>query len=130
MIPEDVNSIGSNAFGSGYNLTSVVIANDVITIGDFVFAECKNLKTIEIGDNVTTIGDNILSNCRNVSSVKIGKSVTKIGREALFCWSAYMVVRFNGTIAEWEAIEKGYQWVCTIYVERVYCIDGNVLISE
>ena len=68
-IPDNVTSIGYEAFAYCNSLTSVVIGNSVTSIGDYAFYSCKSLTKVEIGDSVTTIGDHAFYECRNLEDM-------------------------------------------------------------
>lgn len=87
-IPESVKTIGDYVFTSCTSLTSVTIPDSVTTIGDYAFYYCAKLKSIIIPDSVTSIGYNAFNNCVNLTSVTIPDSVTTIGSFAFeYCTS-------------------------------------------
>ncbi len=47
-IPDSVTSIGSSAFSSCTNLTSIEIPSSVTSIGSSAFSYCTNLKSIKV----------------------------------------------------------------------------------
>ena len=81
-IPNDVVSIGDNAFSCYRSLTSVIIADSVKSIGNYSFAGCSNLASVVIPDSVTNIGECAFYSCSSLISVKIPNSVTSIGIKA------------------------------------------------
>ena len=83
-IPNSVTSIGENAFYNCYRLTSVTIGNGVTSIGEYAFDGCYGLTSVTIPNSVTSIGSNAFFNCDGLTSVTIGNSVTSIGSNA-FC---------------------------------------------
>ena len=82
-IPNNVTSIGDEAFCNCSNLTSVLIGNNVTTIGKAAFYGRRNLTSVTMGNSVVAIGDYAFYGC-GLTSVTIPDSVTSVGNEA-FC---------------------------------------------
>ena len=59
-------------------LTSVTIPNNVTSIGEDAFCDCIALTSVTIPNSVTSIGDDAFANCRGLTSVTIPDSVTSI----------------------------------------------------
>ena len=78
----DIASIGSNAFGGCYSLTSVTIGDGVTSIGENAFAGCGGLTSVTIPNSVTSIGRSAFQDCSGLTSVTIPNSVTSIGDSA------------------------------------------------
>ena len=77
-----VTSIGDNAFGYCYGLTSVEIPNSVTSIGESAFERCSNLNCIIIPNSVTSIEDYTFLWCSGLTNIEIPSSVTNIGSNA------------------------------------------------
>ena len=103
VIPEGVGVIGNYAFVRYDGLTSVKIADSVTSIGEHAFWECKGLKNITIGNGMTSIGDSTFLGC-----------------------SGLTIINFQGTKAQWEAIEKGSYWDDNTGEYTVHCTDGTI----
>ena len=69
VIPNDVKSIGSSAFGSCDNLKEIIIPNSVTSIGHAAFSSCGNLTSVTIGSSVTSIGSQAFDYCYNLTEV-------------------------------------------------------------
>ena len=148
-IPDSVTSIRDYAFYNCSGLTSVTIPDSVTSIGDYTFYDCSGLRSIKIPDGVTSIGDNAFYKCSGLTSVTIPDSVTSIGRSAFSgCsgltsvtipdsvtsigdWAFYYCgdltdITFQGTMAQWQAIEKGSYWDDLTGEYAVICTDGTI----
>lgn len=79
-----VTSIGEDAFGMNYNLTSVTIPNSVTNIKQYAFKRCLKLAYVTIGDGVTSIGNEAFANCDELTSIAIPNSVTSIENGAFY----------------------------------------------
>ena len=82
VIPEDVTSIGANAFRDNQSLTSIVIPSSITSIGDYAFYYCSGLTSVTIPNSITVIGQGVFANCSGLTSVEIPNSVTSIGYAA------------------------------------------------
>ena len=124
-IPDSVTSIGGYAF---YNsgLTSITIPDSVTSIGYRAFNECSSLTSVTIGNGMTSIGNDAFSGCSGLTSVTIPDSVTSIGIEAFYKCSGLTTINFQGTKAQWRAIEKANDWDSNTGTFTVICTDGTI----
>lgn len=75
VIPNNVISIGEEAFEDCEGLTSITIPNSVINIGEEAFSGCEGLASITIPNSVTSIGDDAFYECVGLTSLTIGSGV-------------------------------------------------------
>ena len=129
-IPSSVTKIGEYAFSDCNALSAVVISDGVIEIGKGAFSNCKSLSYVEIPDSVTEIGESAFSYCEALKSVEIPDSVRKIGDEAFNDCTSLEMIEFGGTVAQWEAVEKGEDWNFGVPTKCVKCSDGKVWIYD
>ena len=122
-IPEGVTYINSS-FMQCDALTSVTILGSV-TEKSGAFQSCKSLAKVTIGNGVTAIAESMFSNCKALTSVTIPSSVTKISRFAFNDCDSLESVTFQGTKAQWEAIEKERS-LSGIGTFAVKCTDGEI----
>lgn len=89
-IPDNVSTIGENAFAEAYHVETIIIPNTVKTIANKLFGtfytwgnEAKpQLKKVVIGDGVTSIGDEAFENCKKLTEVVFGTGLSSIGQKA------------------------------------------------
>ena len=82
VIPNNVTSIGDEAFSLMKGLQNITIPNSVTSIGKFAFSQCISLQTVTIPNSVTSIGDDAFLYCSSLKSVTIPNNVTSIGEQA------------------------------------------------
>jgi len=82
FIPNDITSIGNNAFFRCHGLSSITIPDSVTSIGNSAFTSCYSLTSITIPNGITSIDNQTFSGCRSLTSVTIPNSVTSIGVQA------------------------------------------------
>jgi hypothetical protein len=82
--------------------------------------------SIEIPDSVTSIGVSAFAGCSSLTSVKIPDSMTSIDGWMFYNCSSLTSIHFNGTKAQWAAMEKGGGWDTNTGNYTVYCTDGNI----
>ena len=108
IIPDGVTAIPHNAFAYQTGITSITIPDSVTSIGDYAFYNCSGLTSVTIPDSVTSIGVQAFSGCYGLTSVT-----------------------FEGTVEEWNAIEKWYGWLESFCpVTEIVCSDGTVSVEK
>ncbi len=122
-----VTSIGSHAFMSCTELSSVSIPNSLTTIGSDAFNWCTSIENITIPNNVVVVGDRAFDGCLSLANISLSNSLVEIGINP-FGDTAY-----SNDIANWEDnvlyIEK-YLICATSAVNANYTIkSGTTLIA-
>ena len=93
ILPQNLLSVGANAFRGCSSLPNVVLPESVLAIGDCAFYICTSLSSITIPKNVTSIGSDAFRECSSLTAITIPNSVTNIGESAFYkCTSLSSVV--------------------------------------
>lgn len=151
---DDITTIGNNGFGN-CTYTSLVIPNCVTTVEYWglsgmehlsaitlpnsiteiqygAFATDTSLEDITLPSGITAINHRLFQGCSSLSSVTMYNNITSIGEYAFHNCSSLVEINFNGTVAEWNAIEKETNWYGNTLSSpfTVHCSDGDVEITE
>ena len=91
----------------------------------------KKLKPVYlfIPDGVTSIEGRTFSFTETLKFTAIPSSVTEIGGTAFEECTFLTEIAFDGTVAQWNAVEKGKSWCKGIGAKSVQCTDGEVEIE-
>ena len=98
-------------FGSYYNYG---IAAEVT-----VLSEYANLPVVGISNAA-------FAGCTFVESIELPDSITYIGSLAFDCCLSLTDIYFDGTMQQFESIEKGDKWDAGISSYTVHCSDGDI----
>lgn len=79
VIPEDVTSVGDNAFARCEGLKSVTFHDNVTYIGSTAFSSCTGLTTVALPKNMKKLEEYAFSRCSNLTSVTIPEGMEDIG---------------------------------------------------
>lgn len=83
IIPNNIFSIGNNAFKGCSSLSTLEIPSNIKIIGDSAFSYCSGLLVIYIPLNsITTIGPSVFKGCSGLNTVLLPTSITTIGNSA------------------------------------------------
>lgn len=125
-----VTAIDGRTFSYCRRLTSITIADSVTSIGANAFEGCENLTNITIPSSVTSIGASAFVYCHNLTNITIPSSVTSIGDHLFRGCDNLTNITFTGTMAQWDAVEKGREWYPSDYFKAIdytiHCTDGDI----
>ena len=151
-IPDSVTHIDDYAFEDCTGLTSITIPDSVTSIGNAAFyntawynnqpdglvyvgkvaykykGTMPSNTSIVLEEGTLSITDHAFEDCTGLTSVTIPDSVTSIGSFAFSGCAGLTSITFNGTIAQWNAIYKGYDWKLNVPATQVVCTDGTTSI--
>ena len=77
-VPDNITSIGSNAFGNCTNLESAYIKANLKRMHSSIFRLCSNLKDVELPNGLTTIDGGLFEYCTSLTKINIPSTVTTI----------------------------------------------------
>ena len=153
VIPDSVTSIGESAFSGADTIKSFVIGSGVETIGKSAFTSCKAatsitfrgnkittiesmtfyhceaLQTIAIPEGVQEIKGQAFDYCESMTTASLPSTITKLNASVFHHCDVLTTVNYNGTKAQWNAIQKASNWYNSSYCPNfhtIVCTDGNI----
>ena len=88
ILPKDIVSIGSNAFGGCSNLTEIPLAKGLETIEDGAFQSCSSLRTIVFPTTLKRIGGSAFNSCSSLTDIDFAEGLSRIGGWAFaYCYN-------------------------------------------
>ena len=153
VINEDILTITTyNGADSVVVIPDELYDTKVSVIGSAAFESCKNLSTVFIPETVTNIENTAFNNCSKLKSISIPENITSIGKYAFGYRSTltnddgikvewekihddFIVYGKTGTAAETYATENGFTFVniddvYTVNEEKVSVVDGYVVVED
>lgn len=95
-------------------------------IDSYSYYYCTSLTSVIIADKVTNIGDEAFYGCTGLTNITIPDSVTYIDARAFKGCTGLTSITYNGTIEQWNAINKGSDWKFNTGDYVVHCTDGDI----
>lgn len=131
VIPEKYNGkpvveIGERAFEDCDIIEKVILSDSIIAIGERAFQNCRSLESINLGKSVTNIGWFAFGWCTSLQSISFSNSVINIEQNAFCSCESLKTINYEGTITQWDSINKGNGWNNYTYTITVNCNDGKV----
>ena len=99
-IPDNVTTIGDNAFYYCKFLESIDIPSSVAAISDYAFYECSSLESLIIPTNVLSIGDNAFRFCSNLRTIIFPEGLSSIGEYAFNGCDKLSSIKVSSTVSE------------------------------
>ena len=126
---ENVNYVGLDNFYGCSSLENVNLPNSMTSIPETLFANCASLTSITIPDNVESINYRGFSDCKGLKEVVMPNKVKSIAAFAFGGCTSLTTITFKGTKEEWNSIEKDETWNIGVPATTVHCSDGNINID-
>ena len=124
-LPSGMTSIEDNTFSGCRNLSNIILPIEIQNVGENAFRSCA-IKTLTLPDSVTTIGEGAFFDCGFLTQINIPNNVTIIEESTFgFCLSLTDIL-YNGTISQWESIQRKNYWDNNTGEYTIYCKDGSI----
>ena len=135
VILSSVVNIIQNAFLSCSSLTNITCnGGSLYFIGPSAFSSCTSLTTVDLSNcnSLSILAPECFSSCTALSSITLPSSISELDNHLFRECPNLKNITFNGTIAQWNAIEKRTEtggtgiWNTGSSVETITCTDGTI----
>lgn len=99
-VPDGVKVIGSDAFSSCNNLTSLTLPTSVTTLERFSVYACENLKSIKLPSKLDSIGDFAFAYCTSLTEMTVPEGVKVLSADVFYDCSSLKTLRLPVSLAE------------------------------
>jgi len=105
-------------------------AYPVVSIWMGAFAGCRQLTEVSVDSGVRYIYKQSFTFCTGLEKLTLPETIESIGMEAFAGCLALTEIVFQGTKAQWEAIEKGEDWAKGVENCIIRCQNGEIELSN
>ncbi|MBE6633219.1 MAG: hypothetical protein E7620_02620 [Ruminococcaceae bacterium] len=110
------------------NLQKMSFPEGLTYVAPEVYLNCVTLQTLTVPAGVTELEKDAITGRSSYREIELPKTLTKIEDRAIECPNV-TVVRFGGTLAEWEAVAKEPYSLVMGSDARVICTDGELALK-
>ena len=127
VLPYGLRYIGSSAFENCDSIKYLNIPKSVEIFGSMVYAQCNSLEYAVIPEGVESLTAREFEICTSLKKILLPSTLKEIsGYAVLGLCSSLEEIVYNGTVEQWNAIEKSDTWYIATPSFKVICTDGEI----
>jgi len=94
VLSENLESIGSGAFGASYFSGDLIIPDSVLEIGEGAFSYCAFNGKLKLPKNLSIIDEDVFNECRFIGSLILPEKISKINSSAFYgnCFEGDLII--------------------------------------
>ncbi len=126
-----VTSVADGGFAGWDGFFGVIIPETVQKIGSYAFGSCDALSYVYVESGTKMIDGYAFANCMMLEEIILPSTIESIGICAFGLCTSLEKITFNGTISQWNSIEKSEGWHEDAGVDGefvVVCTDGVIAV--
>lgn len=130
ILPDNLKTIGTNAFRGFKNLSQIKIPPEVTKIGNHAFEGCEKLEEIVLPENLLEIGVAAFKGCINLTSITIPSNVSVLPKEVFRDCIMLEKIAMSDNVKEigFKTFENT-MWLQNLRNENPYVIFNGILID-
>ncbi len=122
---QNVRKIEEGGFGMCAELEELVLPPSLLRIGKRAFDGCLSLRVVRLPQALKIIEEGAFYRCENLTEIRINAALSSIEKFAFADCEKLTNIIFEGSIAEWQAIEKGAGWRRGVPAQKIICKEGE-----
>ena len=126
ILPYGIRHIGSEAFAYCNSLKYVNIPKSIESFGTRVYMGCTSLESAIVPEGAKELAVIEFEQCSSLKKIFLPSTLKKINVDAVYRCDTIEQIVYNGTVEQWNAIEKSESWYRDVPTFRVICTDGEV----
>lgn len=145
-IPEEVDGlpvvyVQNRGFFNATKLVILHVPGSVKQIDEAAFFGCTSLQKVTVDRGMQSLGSSTFASCPALREVTLPNTLTYMGWCVFDECPSLTEITFEGTTAEWEAVEKteafwtdsdeeDIPWYFGSAIKVVHCTDGDIAVGE
>ncbi len=125
-LPMHLTKIINGTFSDCTSLVRCIMPNTLTSIGAGAFQNCTGIQTFELPGALTEFESYALRGCSRLKYIHIPHGIESLPSQLCSGCSELDRIVYDGTIAEWNAIEKDAFWLDDSVNPAVHCTDGKI----
>lgn len=125
IMQSEIKTLNDSIFAECDKITLVRTGENTQMVGNRAFAGCDSLKTFIANEKLEKISDYAFSGCSSLKLVYLNKSIIKIDAGAFTHCPNLTVIKFVGTMSEWNNVTKEDGWKDDT-LQKIVCTDGVI----
>ena len=96
------------------------------TIGAHAFSGMSSLEAVVLKEGLESIDNGAFELCPRLETIKLPHSLKCLGYAVFQGDTSLVSFDYNGTIADFNAIDKDTDWLSNSSIKIIHCLDGNI----
>ena len=126
-LPEGLTTMNQPGLKDG-SIKKITIPGSLKDIDMACFFECLSLESVIINEGIEIIYQAAFGSCTSMKEVILPSTLQEILQVAFAQCSSLTSITYNGTVEQWNAIDKREEWNADVPATYVQCTDGQVSI--
>ncbi len=112
------------------NIPSITVKDGTELIASEAISSLDRLETLVLPDGVKILNREAINFCDNLKEIYLGSGIERIDEYAINTLASLTDIYYNGTKAEWQAIDKDANWLYYHCDVTIHLSDGDIFVES